>query len=516
MLKKLKKVASQTVGRDDSPPNILDSEYFELTKTVIHGIPSKPSTLAYDPVQSLLAVGTEEGIVSIFGTHSVERNFRHEDCKPLIQLLFVHNEGILISVTVDSVNLWDLKSSEIVMLHRLQFSENICFCHIPCSSHWMYVGSTRGNIHLVNIDNFQLSEYLIYWNHTLEVSEKTHPGAVIGIDECPNNDQHLLIGYEKGNLVLWDVKDRKVLKRFGTKLKTPRPLTSFCWFSDGKQFITSHTSGPMMVWNVKTPDTPENIIHPMADLEESAPRLTPIGKVLWASAKDGDFLIHSGGTFQDAEMDNVSIKHKNVSKELFFFNEVVDFLTINESPWPNDIRNPRALVILLSNELVVCDLTCAGTPSFRSPFGLAAQSSEISVLEYFTDVSASLLAGLKHFGKSSDSATFSKNVWPIFGGIPGEEGDLTTNDLVISGHEDGSVKFWDASTIDLELLCVFSCTACIRKCQLPFPDNVGVEKIAFCPVSRFLTIGLHSGEVLVCVFSPQEREVCLRTCTVEV
>ena len=507
MLKKLVKAASTASKSGEKQVN---SEAFDVLKTVVHAIPPRPSALAFDPLQSLLAIGTDDGVIKIVGMPGVERTIKHDEGRSIMQLLFAEGEGILISVTIDSVNYWDLKKFDIELKHRLQFSENICICHIPTQSYWMYVGTTRGNLYVVDVSTFTLSEYMIYWNHLVELSDKNHPGAVISVEECPMNDQMLLIGFEKGVLVLWDVKERKVTKRFGTGLKVTLPLTSVCWFSDGKQFITSHTSGPMRIWNLKTPDVPEYLMHPMPDLDDNTSILSPVAKVLWMSDKDDAFFIHSGGTFKDSDMDNISIKHNKVSKELFFESEVVDFLCINASPWCNDTRSPLALVILLANELVVVDVRQAGFPNFRSPFGLYAQDSPVTCVRYYVDCKGSVLTGLRRFGHSHNASTFSSSVWPIQGGVPGDEGELTTNDILITGHEDGRLMFWDCSTVDLLLLCTLNCKTMLLKAEVPLPDDVSILDFSFCPTSRYLTVGLRSGETLSFVFCAQEREALVR------
>ena len=41
--------------------------------------------------------------------------------------------------------------------------------HLPFSSKWLYVGTEKGNIHVVNIENFELSGYTINWNKVIEM-----------------------------------------------------------------------------------------------------------------------------------------------------------------------------------------------------------------------------------------------------------------------------------------------------------------------------------------------------------
>lgn len=40
---------------------------------------------------------------------------------------------------------------------------------LPLQSKWIYVGTERGNVHVVNIDTFQLSGYIVNWNKAIEV-----------------------------------------------------------------------------------------------------------------------------------------------------------------------------------------------------------------------------------------------------------------------------------------------------------------------------------------------------------
>lgn len=41
--------------------------------------------------------------------------------------------------------------------------------HLPVGSKWLYVGTEKGNIHVVHIDTFALSGYIINWNKAIEV-----------------------------------------------------------------------------------------------------------------------------------------------------------------------------------------------------------------------------------------------------------------------------------------------------------------------------------------------------------
>lgn len=50
------------------------------------------------------------------------------------------------------------------------FSLNsITYIHLPVGSKWLYVGTEKGNIHIVNTESFTLSGYTIHWNKAVEL-----------------------------------------------------------------------------------------------------------------------------------------------------------------------------------------------------------------------------------------------------------------------------------------------------------------------------------------------------------
>nr|CAD7455574.1 unnamed protein product [Timema tahoe] len=60
-----------------------------------------------------------------------------------------------------------LQTEEVV--HSIKFQrERITYIHLPLQSKWLYVGTEKGNIHVVNIESFVLSGYVINWNKAIE------------------------------------------------------------------------------------------------------------------------------------------------------------------------------------------------------------------------------------------------------------------------------------------------------------------------------------------------------------
>ncbi|KAG8583473.1 hypothetical protein GDO81_008432 [Engystomops pustulosus] len=57
--------SSQPGNREVDIPETLQSEHFQLCKTVRHGFPFEPSAMAFDPVQKILAIGTNHGALRL-------------------------------------------------------------------------------------------------------------------------------------------------------------------------------------------------------------------------------------------------------------------------------------------------------------------------------------------------------------------------------------------------------------------------------------------------------------------
>ncbi|XP_056126791.1 syntaxin-binding protein 5a [Rhinichthys klamathensis goyatoka] len=105
-------------------PETLQSEHFQLCKTVRHGFPYQPSSMAFDPVQKILAIGTQSGALRLFGRPGVECYCQHESGSAVIQLQFLINEGALVSALADdSIHMWNLRQKRPAVLHSLKFNK---------------------------------------------------------------------------------------------------------------------------------------------------------------------------------------------------------------------------------------------------------------------------------------------------------------------------------------------------------------------------------------------------------
>ncbi|XP_049451286.1 syntaxin-binding protein 5 isoform X6 [Epinephelus fuscoguttatus] len=505
-----------TPRENDVIQETLQSEHFQLCKTVRHGFPYQPSSMAFDPVQKILAVGTQSGALRLFGRAGVECYCQHESGAAVIQLQFLINEGALVSALADdSIHLWNLRQKIPAILHSLKFNrERITYCHLPFQSKWLYIGTERGNIHIVNVESFTLSGYVIMWNKAIELSTKTHPGPVVHISDNPMDEGKLLIGFECGVVVLWDLKSKKADYRYNYD----EAIHSVAWHHEGKQFVCSHSDGTLTTWNVRAPAKPAQIITPHGKQPKDGKKpepCKPILKVEYKTTRAGDpFMVLSGGLSYDTvgRRACLTVMHGKSTAVLEMDYPIVDFLTLCETPYPNDFQEPYAVVVLLEKDLVLIDLGQIGYPIFENPYPLTIHESPVTCCEYFVDCPAELIPALYSVGSRQKRQGYSKKEWPISGGNWGQ-GTQSYPEIIITGHADGSIKFWDASALMLQVLYKLKTAKVFERARgkeekantdIVEEDPFAIQTLSWCPESRMLCVAGVSAHVIIYRFSKQE------------
>uniref|UniRef100_A0A8C6KL06 Syntaxin-binding protein 5-like n=1 Tax=Nothobranchius furzeri TaxID=105023 RepID=A0A8C6KL06_NOTFU len=476
----------------------LQSEHFQLCKTVRHGFPYQPSAMAFDPVQKILAIGTQSGALRLFGRPGVECYCQHESGAAVIQLQFLINEGALVSaLTDDSVHLWNLRQKRPAILHSLKFNrERITFCHLPFQSKWLYIGTERGNVHIVNVESFMLSGYVIMWNKAIELSSKAHPGPVVHISDNPMDEGKLIIGFESGIVVLWDLKSKKADYRY----TYDEAIHSVAWHHEGKQFICSHSDGTLTIWNIRGQGKPVQTITPHGKEDGKKPEsCKPILKVEYKTTRNGDpFIIFSGGLSYDTvgRRPCLTVMHGKSVAVLEMDYPIVDFLTLCETPYPNDFQEPYAVVVLLEKDLVVIDLAQNGYPIFENPYPLTIHESPVTCCEYFADCPVDLIPALYSVGSRQKRQGYSKKEWPISGGNWGQGTQILLLSFLMLQvlYKLKTAKVFDRNRSKEDK----------GSTDVSDEDPFAIQIMTWCPESRMLCVAGVSANVIIYRFSKLE------------
>ena len=230
-------------------------------------------------------------------------------------------------------------------------------------------------------------------------------------------------------------------------------MESVSWkLNDGNQFISAHNDGSYVIWSADAD----------GDSQPVEPPNTPYGpypckaitKVAWANESNGgdSWIVFSGGMPRASYGDKSTVTvMKGEEKHVVFdlASKVIDFSLIFDK---EDATRPSALMILSEEELVAIDLANPEDkwPVFRAPYLNAIHASAITCLTQMNDVAESVYEKLA-FAGGDDADKTSTNAWPVDGGELPEE-PKPKRDVLVTGHEDGSVKIWRCGETALSLL----------------------------------------------------------------
>ncbi|RUS70838.1 hypothetical protein EGW08_021397, partial [Elysia chlorotica] len=490
--------------------------------TVRHGFPFQPTALAFDPVQHLLAIGNRTGSLRIIGQAGVDCHCSHDAEVPIAQILFLVNEGALVTVTSDDhLHLWNFRQKQPSVVHSLKFQrEKVSRCHLPFQSKWLYVGTERGNVHVVNIESFTCSGYIINWNKAIELSRKTHPGPVIHLSDNPVDSNKLLIGFESGAIVFWDLKTKSAEFRYNSQ----EALRSISWHNEGKQFMCSHSDGSLSTWNVKTPQRAVSVTSPHAKIgaDGKPDPCKPISKVEWRSTRMGEpVVVFSGGMSFDrtGRTPSITVMAGKSTTVLEMEHNVVDFVSLCDTPWVNDFQDPYAIVVLLQNDLVVIDLTTPGYPCFENPYPMDLHESPVTACQYYANCPMDIIPALYSTGKNQKKSGFSEKVrFLMENKSVGRSGPVSENvELICPGArvQEHSIIFF-LSTVTLQFLYKLKTAKVFEKPKRPSEDKdddpFAIQNIYLCLESRIMCV---AGPTHCILFKFSKQETSIETVALE-
>lgn len=514
--------------------------------------------MAYDPTSKLMAIGTNSGVIKVFGKPGVEFYGQHvpiissanpnaTDC--MVQILeWIPGSGRLLSLTShNQLTLWEPAGTLLVPIKTLSLDKLKKVSSICCSflKDLLWIGTEGGNVYQFDLKNFQITESTIFHDVVFEQlppTYKLNPGAIEGIKQIPDQSNLLLIAYNRGLTILWDSEKSEIVRSF----VSPGHGQSVGLYisSDGKQFTWYHADGSYATWNVDSSDEPENHNY----VPYGPDPCKAIDTLVRGFRGDDELVVFSGGMPRSAYGDRscVSVHCKDGTKVAFdFTSKVIDFFVTFEDD--SDNSQVEVLVVLLEEELVAYDLSKKSIPLVNAPYLHSLHASAVTCNHLMSQVSAEvynkiLQAGFQQYAKYSDIS------WPISGGEMPDRADDTPRseyDILLTGHEDGSVKFWDCSDVCLTpLLHVKSAQLFgssddfdhhdepmdilddseppFRKAGQfdPYSDDprLAVKKIALCAKTGILIIAGTAGNIVVASLEemqPVNTETGIRTTTMD-
>ncbi|EFX00770.1 snare-dependent exocytosis protein [Grosmannia clavigera kw1407] len=255
---------------------------FTPEEQVRYGVASQISCLAYDPVQSLLAVGTTQsrfgrGTIYVYGQGRVHRVIQPKGGASLRQLQFSANR--LVSLDAKSeLALWNLDTGERVA-GTVSAGPAAAMATDPMLD-WAFLGLSNGEVVAYDLDRERLSPLRVpnLWRTRPDATDvgrvRARPATsstmvtasmgLVSLQLHPRDAGKLLVGYSKG-AVIYSFKHEQATRYFeyvvpagapGGNGETPdverRPrLIQALWHPTGTFVLTAHDDGSLVFWDPK-------------------------------------------------------------------------------------------------------------------------------------------------------------------------------------------------------------------------------------------------------------------------
>ncbi|XP_012269374.2 lethal(2) giant larvae protein homolog 1 isoform X3 [Athalia rosae] len=523
----------------------LQKDLFAFRKTIQHGFPNKPTAFAWDPSLRLMIIGTASGAIKVFGRPGVEFYGQHtteSGENAVTKIIALPNEGRVVSLCDDnSLHLWEINESSLVETKSLSLEGKLKKISAMClesNGDHLLLGTEGGNIYLLNLKTFTMSDNIIYQDVVMQnVPEdyKINPGAVEAIAEQPGHPDNILIGYNRGLMVLWNKATPGAQQTF----VSTQQLESVYWLSETR-FISSHNDGSYAFWSAGNDTVPES-----TTLYGPFP-CKAVSKILAHPISDEDeIILFSGGmpraSYGDRHTITAMTKEKHVVFD--FTSKVIDFFTVMpkaDEDSKGGLQTPEALIVLAEEELVAIDLTNPDWKMMALPYLVSLHASAVTCSQHVPNVPQELWNSITAAGKAQTEHLYSEKTWPIDGGLilckkPANPDKPANNELLLTGHEDGTVRFWNASDVALTPLYKYNSSILFTGEHLdvleqppedeedewppfrkvgtfdPYSDDprLAVKKVLLCPLSSTLVVAGTAGHVITAVISsePVNKEI---------
>ena len=376
---------------------------------------------------------------------------QHDEELPVTKMLFLPGLGRLVTLTQDNtLHLWETEGTELTerksahLDGKLKQITNIC---LDASKRVLLLGTEGGNIYQLNLWTFELDEAIIYQDIVMQNAPddfKVNPGPVEGLLLHPLNANRLLIGYARGLIVLWDRESSSAVRTFVAN----QQLEGLSW-KGNEEFVSIHNDGSYILWSQDSTQCLEPPNNPYGPYPCKA-----FTKVLAFKDAATDWMMFSGGMARASYGDKNTVTVMKADEKHTVFDltsKVVDFLVV-----PDAEGHPATLLILTEEEMVAVDITDDSWPTYNLPYLNPIHASSITCMAHIPDVDNVVLSKIVAAGAVSSPKTTTKP-WPVDGGsldvdAAANEQDAVSKDVLITGHEDGSVKFWACSDVALKPL----------------------------------------------------------------
>ncbi|OZJ06161.1 hypothetical protein BZG36_01049 [Bifiguratus adelaidae] len=356
------------VSRDAGRQDLLIREFAE------QGLAGRITTVAYDPVQSLLAVGSNKGLVTIFSASASDTSALYTNGS-IKYINFIY--GTPYVVAIDSKNY-------IHMFDLRQYGRRPVFSYalpriVTCTEHivgsdWLLLGLNDGTVMVFDVSRRWVSDVRI--PYLLDAQQaQPHPSKpltghrrveMIQHVQCHPFDLNLILIVYEAATVLYSVQDNAAVRTFSAVSAFGHErnhVTAIAWFPQGDYFAVGHEDGTLAFWDSANSSKPVSVqVLPLMrreiDDDGPTPEAGPIYRLIWCSFGDAnDSILFVGSASEPTVVQGVQMLHytgntfstPNTRLFLPIPEDVDDFVCFpRNNPYQLSSSNPYNLTLISS------------------------------------------------------------------------------------------------------------------------------------------------------------------------
>ncbi|WJX82145.1 hypothetical protein P8452_64941 [Trifolium repens] len=534
-------------------------------RIVIHyGIPSSSSLLAFDPIQRLLAIGTLDGRLKVIGGDNIEGLLISSKQLPYKYLEFLQNQGYLVGVLNDNdIQVWNLENRSLIC--SLQWESNITAFYVISGSRFIYVGDEHGLFSVIKFDADE-GQILKSSNHLSAKFLREAAGfpesndqPIVGILTQPySSGNRLLIAFQDGLLILWDVSEAKIVFLGGgkdlqlkdedgnsTETDTNLPadvleqnlgdkeISALCWASsDGSVLAVGYLDGDILFWNLSSaaPSKGQQITSSKNVVRlqlSNAERRIPVIVLQWSNSQKshndftGQLFVYGGDEIGSEEVLTVLTLEwssgmeslRCIGRADLTLNGTFADLILLPSLGARDLNSKNELFVLTNpGQIHYYDSDSLSVLTSQQNRTASVSAQEFPVLIPMANPSLTVakliklpsqlnssktLAEVASVLKTSSAPGSASSNWPLTGGVPSHLSTVKgagIERVYFVGYSNGSVLMCDATHPILSNICYIEGEVIGVKVA---GSNAPVTKLDFCSVSLHLAVGNECGLVRV-------------------
>lgn len=524
----------------------LDASFFKIDDIARFGVNSQVSCLAYDPVQSLLAVGTKKsqfgsGQIYIFGRNRIQVTLQLPTRGASVHTLQFCADKLVSLDTKHDISVFSLELKRLITSHSPPGAVT-ALCTDPMLD-YAFLGMQTGDILAYDLDRESAAPFKIplLWQ---EIEPRTRVSQIVSLQLHPRDVGTLLIGYTHG-AAIYSFKANKALRFFQYEVPRGAPggngdpaavhtarrpkLTQAVWHPTGTFIMTGYEDSSIVFWdtlkdgrilmartladtNVATPGAGSGNVGGTMVVKE------PLFKMAWcANGKDPDdtAILIAGGASSKAPQKGLCL-YEMGRTPVYQTSRWEDLTAYFESP-----KHQRILPTPPGAEVISFCLIPRTSPHFNGahdPIAVIAvmASGELLALTFPSGMPITptnqlhvSLTYVHPFVKRVNIAQIGREKWlglqerrqqgpPILRGGAESARHMRRyerRNIVQTAHADGTIRLWDpgyGDEIENDKVLQVDVGRAVGH-----SENVDVRQMSMAGESGELAVGMGSGELIL-------------------